>query len=69
MEVKHFKEKDVQKSVKSCNYPELSVQISCVFIKQTTIWLPSQKNLAIIRKVQLLACNYPETTVVYDISM
>ena len=29
---KKFKEKYVQKSVKSCNYPELSVQVSGVFI-------------------------------------
>ena len=30
--LKNFKEKYVQKSVKSCNYPELSVQLSGVFI-------------------------------------
>ena len=54
METKNIQEKFVQKSIKSCNYPELSVQISCVFyIAKKTFGCRHPKKRAIIWIVQL----------------
>ena len=53
--LKNIQEISVKKSVKSCNYPELNMQISSVFILQKSTWLPSPKK----------ACNPPDRAIIW----